>query len=249
MDASLLLMIAAGSVAGLALGAMGGGGSVLLIPLLVLAFGLDAHAATGTALVVVLATSLLGTVLHTRAGRVRYREAALFSAPGIAASALFSPLNARLSEELILGVVALLMFVVALRMWRPIKPSEARRPAIVVIVAGAAVGALTGLFGVGGGFVVVPALVLVLGFPMHAAVGTSLVVIAANASAAVGGYWLRGDIDIQLALILAAGAALGVTSGATLARLAGEQRLQQSFAVLLVAMSIFLTVREAVAIV
>ena len=239
-------MVLAGAAAGIALGAVGGGGSVLLIPLLVLGFGLDAHAATGTALAVVLTTALLGAVIHTRNGRVRYREAALFSVPGIAASALLSPLNSHLPEALILGVVAALMLIVALRMWRPIKPHQARRPALVVIVAGAAVGALTGLFGVGGGFVVVPALVLVLGFPMHAAVGTSLVVIAANASAALGGYWLRGDIDLGLALVLAVGAALGVTSGATLARLAGEQRLQQSFALLLVVMAIYLSVREAV---
>lgn len=245
MDATLIPTLAAGTVAGLALGAVGGGGSVLLIPLLVLGFGLDAHGATGTALVVVLTSAALGSVLHARAGTVRYREAVLFGAPGMVASALASPLNARLSEAVILGAVALLMVVVALRMWQPVKPSEGRQPAAVVIGAGAVAGALTGVFGVGGGFVIVPVLVLALGLPMPQAVGTSLLVIAANSVAALGGYWVRGDIDVPLAGVLAVGAILGVVFGSRLARVAGEQRLQQSFAVLLVVVASYLGVREA----
>lgn len=244
MDATLIPTLAAGVVAGLALGAVGGGGSVLLIPLLVLGFGLDAHGATGTALAVVLTNAALGTVLHARAGTVRYREALLFGGPGMVASALASPLNAQLSEAVILGTVALLMVVVALRMWQPVRPSEGRQPAVVVIGAGVIAGALTGVFGVGGGFVIVPVLVLALGLPMPQAVGTSLLVIAANSAAAIGGYFVRGDVDLALAIVLAAGAALGVVFGARLARAAGEQRLQQSFAVLLVVVASYLGVRE-----
>lgn len=249
MDLTLIPTLAAGAIAGLALGAIGGGGSVLLIPLLVLGFNLDAHGATGTGLAVVLATAILGTILHARTGSVRYREALLFGSPGMVASALASPINSRLPEVVILGVVALLMLLVALRMWRPVQPSAVRRPAPVVIAAGVAAGALTGVFGVGGGFLIVPGLVLVLGLPMKHAVGTSLLVIAANASAALGGYWLRGDIDIPLALILAVGAATGVVFGSQLARVLGEQRLQQSFAVFLVVGAGFLSLREAISIV
>ncbi len=245
MDATLIPTLVAGVIAGLALGAVGGGGSVLLIPLLVLGFGLDAHGATGTALVVVMASATLGTVLHARDGRVRYRDALLFGGPGMVASALASPVNAQLSEEVILGTVALLMVVVALRMWQPVRPSEGHQPAVVVIGAGLFAGALTGVFGVGGGFVIVPVLVLALGLPMAEAVGTSLLVIAANSAAAIGGYWVRGDIDVPLALVLAAGAALGVVFGSRLARAAGEQRLQQSFAVLLIVVASYLGVREA----
>ena len=245
MDASLLPTVAAGAGAGLALGAVGGGGSVLLIPLLVLGFSLDAHSATGTALAVVLASAAFGTVLHARGGTVRYREALLFGGPGMVASAIASPLNARLPEAVILGVVALLMVAVALRMWQPVHPSEGRRPAPLVIAAGALAGAMTGVFGVGGGFVIVPALVLALGLPMAQAVGTSLLVITANSAAALVGYGLRGDIDFPLALVLAIGALAGVVFGSRLARIAGEHRLQQSFAVLLVVVATYLTVREA----
>ena len=245
MDPSLLPTLAAGTVAGLAIGAVGGGGSVLLIPLLVLGFHRDAHTATGTALAVVLVGAALGTLLHARGGGVRYREAVLFGVPGMVASALTSPINARLPEAAILAAVAALMVLVALRMWQPVQPCEGRRPAPVVIAAGALAGALTGVFGVGGGFVIVPVLVLALGLPMGQAVGTSLLVIVANAAAAIGGYWLRGDIDVPLAAVLAIGTVAGVVFGSSLARLAGEQRLQQSFAVLLVVVAVYLTVREA----
>jgi len=245
MELALIPTLIAGAAAGLALGAVGGGGSVLLIPLLVLGFGLDAHGATGTALAVVLASALLGTVLHARRGGVRYREALLFGGPGMVASALTSPLNARLPEAAILGAVTLLMIAVALRMWQPIRPSEGRKPAPLVIVAGALAGVLTGVFGVGGGFVIVPVLVLALGLPMPQAIGTSLLVISANSAAAIGGYWVRDDIDLPLAAVLAAGAIFGVVFGSRLARAAGEQRLQQSFAVLLVVVATYLTIREA----
>ena len=239
-----MVALLGGGLAGLTLGALGSGGSVVLIPILVLGLGLDAHEATGTALMVVLATSLVGGLLHGRAGTVRVSDAALFGVPGVLAAAAASPLNSYLSEELLLGGIAVLMLAVALRIWQPLQPRTGRRPVPVVIAVGAAVGALTGIFGVGGGFVIVPALVLALGLPMHAAVGTSLLVIAANALAALGGYWLRGDIDIGLALVLGTGAALGVVSGSTLSRIAGERRLQQAFAVLLVVFAVYLSARE-----
>ena len=95
MEPIILATLFAGVVAGLALGAIGGGGSVLLIPLLVFGFGLDVHEATGTALVVVLTTSTLGAVLHGRPGGVRLREAGLFAAPGIRAAVASQQLVAR----------------------------------------------------------------------------------------------------------------------------------------------------------
>ncbi len=242
----MLLTVTAGLATGLALGAVGGGGSILLVPLLVLVFGRDAHAASGTALAVVGATALLGAALHARAGHVRIREAALFAVPGIAAAAVAAPVNQRIPGEALLGAIAVLMLVVAWRMWRPSAPAAGRRPAPVVIAAGAASGALTGVLGVGGGFVIVPALVLALGMPMADAVGTSLAVIAANAAAALGGYWLSGDVEVALAAVLAAGAGLGVLSGSAVARRAGSVRLQRAFAVMLVLVAVYTGVREAV---
>ena len=229
-----MLPIVAGAATGLLLGAVGGGGSILLVPLLVVGFGLDAHAATGTALGVVAISAAVGSALHARSGAVRIRQGLLFAAPGVLASAVMAPVNARLPEWSLVGAVVILMVVVAARMWRQPAAEGGRRPAAVVVAAGFIAGALTGLLGVGGGFVIVPALVLAVGLPMREAVGTSLVVIVANALAALPGYVVRGDIDGRLVLVLAAGALIGVATGSAVGRIAGERRLQQSFAGLLV---------------
>jgi len=232
-----MLPIVAGAVTGLLLGAVGGGGSILLVPLLLLVFGLSAHAATGTALGVVAIAAVAGTLLHARSGDVRARQGLLFAAPGMLASAAMTPVNARLPEEFLVGAVVVLMVVVAIRMRRSAAVPRERRPWTALVAAGLAAGGLTGLLGVGGGFVIVPALVLALGMPMREAVGTSLLVIVANALAALPGYALRGDIDLGLVLVLSAGAVAGVAAGREVGRIAGERRLQRAFAGLLFAVA------------
>lgn len=229
-----MLPIVAGAITGLLLGAVGGGGSILLVPLLVVGLGLDAHAATGTALGVVAISAAVGGALHARSGSVRVRQGLLFAAPGVLASAAMAPVNARLPEWVLVGAVVLLMVAVAVRMWRRPAAARGQRPTIVVVGAGLAAGTLTGLLGVGGGFVIVPALVLAVGLPMREAVGTSLIVIVANALAALPAYALRGDIEGRLVLVLASGALAGVAAGSVVGRIAGERRLQRSFAGLLV---------------
>jgi len=234
-----MLPIVAGAITGLLLGSVGGGGSILLVPILLVVFGLSAHAATGTALGVVAITAMAGVILHSRGGDVRARQGLLFAAPGMLASAAMAPVNARLPEEFLVGAVVLLMVVVAIRMWRPTAIPGERRRWQMVVAAGLVAGGLTGLLGVGGGFVIVPALVLALGMPMREAVGTSLLVIVANALAALPAYALRGDIDYGLVLVLAAGAVAGVAAGREVGRIAGERRLQRAFAGLLFAVAGF----------
>jgi len=228
----MMLPIAAGAATGFLLGMVGGGGSILLVPLLVVVFRLDAHVATGTALGVVALTAIAGTALHAR--DVRARQGLLFAAPGVLASAAMAPVNARLPEELLVAVIVLLMVVVAVRMWRQPQVVAERRPVPVIIAAGLVAGGLTGLLGVGGGFVIVPALVLALGMPVRQAVGTSLLVIVANALAALPRYALRGDIEPGLVFILSAGALAGVVAGSEVGRITGERRVQRAFAGLLV---------------
>lgn len=239
-----MLPILAGTATGLLLGAVGGGGSILLVPLLIVVFGLDAHAATGTALGVVAISAAVGSVIHARSGSVRVQQGLLFAVPGVLASAATAPLNAQLPEWALVGAVVVLMMAVAARMWRPPQAVGARRSAVVVAMAGLAAGALTGLLGVGGGFIIVPALVLAVGLPMREAVGTSLVVIAANALAALPGYALRGDVDGRLVLVLAGGALVGVAGGSVVSRMAGERRLQRSFAGLLVLVAVATTAHQ-----
>lgn len=240
-----MLPILAGAATGLLLGAVGGGGSILLVPLLVVVFGLDAHAATGTALGVVAISAAVGGAIHARSGAVRVKQGLLFAAPGVLASAATAPLNAQLPEWVLVGAVVALMIAVAARMWSQPQSVGARRSAVVVAVAGLTAGALTGLLGVGGGFVIVPALVLAVGLPMRQAVATSLIVIMANALAALPGYALRGDVDGRLVLVLAGGALVGVTGGSVVARIAGERRLQRSFAGLLVVVAVATTAHQA----
>lgn len=113
-----MLPIVAGAAIGLLLGAVGGGGFILLIPLLVVGFGLDAHTATGTALGVVAMTAIAGAGLHAHPGNVRARQGLLFAVPGMVAAAAMEPVNARLPEALAVAAIVLLMVLVAVRMWR-----------------------------------------------------------------------------------------------------------------------------------
>lgn len=191
-----------GLAIGIALGALGGGGSILAVPALVYVIGQDVKAATATSLVIVGATSLVGVVPHWRAGRVRPVAGILFGLAGTGGSFLGSALNRAVNPKLLLLSFAALMAIASVVMWlrsrrQLTNPADDDQPAdrtaqkvtlavgLQVVAAGTVVGVLTGFFGVGGGFIVVPALVLVLHFPMPAAVGTSLVVITINTIAAL----------------------------------------------------------------
>lgn len=192
MTMTVLLAVVFGSLIGLLLGLVGGGGSILTVPILVYVLDQGVHEATATSLVIVGATALIGAVPHARAGRVAIRTALLFGGSGIAGAFAGTALNARVSGPVILLLFGLLMLAVAARMAvgsRPV-PGEVDDAPLIgfrweVVASGLVVGVLTGFFGVGGGFLIVPALVLVLGLPMRLAVGTSLVVIAINAAAGI----------------------------------------------------------------
>lgn len=257
-----LLASPLGLLIGVALGALGGGGSVLAVPMLVYVVGQSPHAAITTSLLVVGVTALGGLVSHWRAGNVRLRSGAQFGLAGVVGSILGARLHAQLPSTVLLGAFAVLMLVAALAMLRrgtagadePLPRAATRAAggtttavriarsgvALRVLAAGSAVGLLTGLLGVGGGFVIVPALVLALRFPMAVAVGTSLLVIAINAATAlvtqtVGG----GHVDWSVAIPFTVAAAIGVQVGSRVARSVSAGRLQQAFAVLLVIVALF----------
>lgn len=185
----LAIAIAAGIAVGLLLGALGGGGSILTVPVLVYALGQSAHQATTGSLVVVGVSSLFGLVPHLGAGNVRVGQGLLFGAVGIAGSYLGSTLSRGIDANLLLSLFACLLLVAAASMFRKfLRPESQTQPSqgtmtstvVRVVLAATAVGFLTGFFGVGGGFAIVPALVLALGFSMPVAVGTSLLVIVVN---------------------------------------------------------------------
>lgn len=242
------LAVALGLLVGLTLGAVGAGGSILTVPLLVYALGVDVHSATGTSLLIVGTNAMAGSAIHARNGRVMWREAFTFGAVGAVGAVAGSLLNHRLPGEVILGGLAILMLVVAVRMWqqRGAEPGPGeRRPWPVVVIAGVSVGVLTGLFGVGGGFLLVPALVLVLGLPMMAAVATSLPVIAMSSAAGLLPYVAAGRVDYTIAVLFIAGGLVGMVAGTWVGERAGHARLRETFATLMVLVAGYLILQQA----
>lgn len=253
---TILLAIGFGILIGLLLGVVGGGGSILTVPILVYIIGQEVHEATATSLVIVGATALVGVVPHARAGRVVLRTALIFGGAGIAGAFVGTWLNVRVSGPVILLLFGLLMLGVAARMAFARPPRQqgavnAEAPGFrwPVLAAGLVVGILTGFFGVGGGFLIVPALVLVLGLPMHLAIGTSLVVIAINAGAGVVAHLGSGGIDMPLAALFVAGGAAGSTLGSHLAGYVDGAKLSRGFALLTAAVGLYLIVRNGFALV
>nr|WP_241267200.1 sulfite exporter TauE/SafE family protein [Streptomyces scabichelini] len=241
----MILALVAGGAVGLALGALGGGGSVLTVPALVYLLGFSPAAATTAGLLIVTATSATALYSHARAGHVRWKAGALFAAAGLLPAAGAGAAAARLPQTLLTAAFAAVAAAAAFRMLRPtvgtaVRVAEGVRPGRAA-GAGAGLGALTGLLGVGGGFLAVPALVTVLAFEMQAAVATSLLVITTNSLASLT---MRGATTAALnwAVIapFTAGAILGAWDGKRLAGKVSGPLLQRAFAVLLLAVAVFM---------
>jgi len=254
-----LLASPLGFLIGLSLGALGGGGSILAVPALVYAAGQSPKAATTTSLVLVALTALIGIVPHWRAGRVRAAAGAVFGLAGIGGSLLGSHLNESADPDVLLLAFSMLMFVAAFAMWRRSRTTPAATGVVVatprvdlttaakVAVAGTIVGLLTGFFGVGGGFVIVPALVLALRFSMPDAVGTSLLVIAINSAVALSTRLQSGSIEWRTVVPFTIASLLGVTAGSRLASTRDSRLLQQWFVVLLLVVAAYTATRSAIA--
>lgn len=251
-----VLSVLFGIAIGLLLGLVGGGGSILTVPILVYAIGLGVHEATATSLAIVGATALAGAVPHAREGRVALRTALAFGGAGIAGAFAGTWANARVAGPVILLLFGALMLVVAARMAFGRTPrgngaggsaGEARGFRWPALAAGLGVGAMTGFFGVGGGFLIVPALVLVLGFPMRLAVGTSLLVIAINSGAGVVAHLDSGGINLSVAAFFVGGGFAGATAGGRLAGRIDEAKLSRGFAILVAIVGVYLIARNAAA--
>ena len=236
--AGLVLALAVG----LSLGLLGGGGSVLTVPIFKYVLGFDAKQAIAMSLVVVGALSLIGAVRHWRAGRVDVRVAAIMGGIAIPASYAAARLAALISGALQLSMFAVVVCVAAISMLRPRNDDdETAAPAHIARLFPAAlgVGALTGLIGVGGGFLIVPTLVLFGGVPMKVAIGTSLLVIAANCAAGFAGY-VGQHVPIAWVPVaeFTAIAALGIFGGVHLCEYVSPARLRRGFAILLLGVGI-----------
>lgn len=251
---SILLALGAGVAIGVALGLLGGGGSILAVPALVYLLDQDVKTAVPTSLLVVGIASLTGVVEHTRDGDVRWKIATGFALPGVVTSFGGAWVNSRLDQDVLLLVFAAVMVVVAVHMLVSADDGgdeggrrfAGRSRLLVAGVAGAGVGFLTGLLGVGGGFLIVPALVLSLHLPMAVAVGTSLVVIVANSAAGFVANRAGADLDWVIAGAFIAGGLVGAIPGSRLAPRVDETRLRNSFAVFILAVAAFVAVQVTV---
>lgn len=234
----LLLAPFFGIAIGLALGMLGGGGSLLTVPILIYALGQDAHTAIATSLAIVGANSVIGTALHWRAGHIQVRQALIFGAVGMVGAYAAAGFAQYISEALLMVLFALLMLVVGGLMLRPLQFGSAPPCAnctglqrlLRTVAAGLGVGILTGVLGVGGGFVIVPALVLVLGMPMADAVGSSLLIIVLNSVAGLAGHLPLDGIDWPLTLIFIGAGIAGLALGTHWSKVWPTERLRRAFA-------------------
>ncbi|HEX5532397.1 MAG TPA: sulfite exporter TauE/SafE family protein [Actinomycetales bacterium] len=228
------LTIGLAVVVGLSLGLLGGGGSILTVPLLAYVAGMPAKEAITTSLVVVGTTSAAAVVTHARAGRVQWRTGLVFGAAGMAAAYAGGRLSGFLPGTVLLvafAVVMLLAGVAMLRGRRPVDPTRVRdeMPLLRTVAQGAGVGLVTGVLGAGGGFLIVPALALLGGLPMPIAVATSLVVITMNSAAGLAGHLSSTHVNWGLAAAVTASAVLGsIIGGRLVSRIAPEQ-LRKAF--------------------
>jgi uncharacterized membrane protein YfcA len=246
---ALVLALVAGAVVGLALGGLGGGGSVLAVPALIYLLGLTPAAAATTSLIIVTVTSLTSLAGHARDGNVVWRTGLLFAAAGIVPAIITGAAAAHVPQTALTVAFAVVAALAALRMLRPADTSAQPGPVHPgkAGAAGAGLGAVTGFLGVGGGFLAVPALVSVLGLPMRKAVGTSLLVITVNSVAALGAR-AGSDTKLDLAVILpfTAAAILGAWDGKRLAHRLKGRTLQRMFAYVLLAVAALMLVDTVV---
>ncbi|MDX2404005.1 sulfite exporter TauE/SafE family protein [Streptomyces microflavus] len=234
---ALVLALLAGALVGLALGSLGAGGSILTVPALVYLLGFSPAEATTASLIIVIVTSLTALLAHARAGAVRWRAGLLFAAAGLGPAAAAGLLSAHIPAAVLTLAFAALTVLAGLRMLRSRTPSDDVTASASVpraTGAGAVLGAVTGFLGVGGGFLAVPALVAALAVPMSAAVGTSLLVIIANALVALAAR-ATTEVSLDWALIMPfiATAVLGAWDGKRLAVKVRPATLQRVFGTLL----------------
>jgi hypothetical protein len=223
---------------------MGGGGSLLTVPALVYLVGQTPQAAVTTSLAIVGANSLMGASFHRSQGTLNWNVALTFGGAGMLVAYLAAGLSNMMPDKALLVAFAVIMLLVGgmilIRVREDVTEATAHRSFPVVIASGAGVGLMTGILGIGGGFLIVPALVMLVGLPMQMAVGTSLIVIAMNSLAGFLGHVGDGSFDITMTAIFAAAGLVGTFAGSRLNKRLPAGNLQKGFAWFVIALALFL---------
>ena len=243
----IIVVLALSILIGVSLGLLGGGGSILTVPILAYVGGMSAKAAIASSLFVVGVTSAAGSITHARAGRVRWRTGVIFGAAGMLGAYGGGHLAAFIPGRVLMILFGLMMAATAIAMLRKPRTVEPRTgdiPIAKVIAEGIVVGVVTGIVGAGGGFLVVPALVLLGGLPMPLAIGTSLVVIAMKSFAGFAGHLDHVDIDWPITLGVTAAAVAGSQIGGKLVGRVSPAALRRGFGVFIIAMAALVLAKE-----
>ena len=271
---SWLLTLLSGGIVGFSLGLTGGGGAIFAVPLLVYGLGVAPREAVGISLAAVGVTSFFGFLGRWRARKVEIRTGLVFAVAGMLGAPIGSWLSGLIPETVLLTLFAVLMLILALRMWsKASEPGSAGLPvacsteaadvdgpacrrdnngnllltsrcAWLLAFVGVATGVLSGLFGVGGGFVIVPALVLFSGMAIHRAVGTSLLVITLVSISGIASHLFAGrSISVETTALFVVGGVGGLLLGNLAGRRLSGPALQKLFAVAIVVVAIFVFIR------
>ena len=243
----IVLALALSVVMGIVLGVLGGGGSILTLPILVHVLGIETKVAIATSLFVVAATSLVGALQHARSGNVNLRTGLAFAGFAMLGAYTGGRVAAWVPGPLLIGGFIFMMMVtgIAMARKRDTKPAGPGRFSLPLVAAeGLAVGMFTGLVGAGGGFLVVPALVLLGGMAMREAIGTSLMIITLKSVAGLAGYLQHVSIDLGIALPITAVAVLGALVGHKLAHRIAPAGLRRGFAGFVILMAIYMLFEE-----
>jgi uncharacterized membrane protein YfcA len=251
--AQSVLGLASGMLVGFSLGLVGGGGSILAVPLMVYVVGVpQPHVAIGTSAIAVAANAAINLSNHARGGTVIWSCALIFAASGMVGAFGGSILGKMVDGQKLLALFALVMIVIAMLMLKTrariglpdVKVSMSNMPAIVSL--GLATGTMSGFFGIGGGFLIVPALMLATGMPIMNAVSSSLVAVTAFGMTTAASYAWSGLVSWALAGLFVAGGIAGGLAGTRAARHLAERRgaLNVVFAVVIIAVALYMLARN-----
>jgi uncharacterized membrane protein YfcA len=247
------LGLLSGSFVGFSLGLVGGGGSILAVPLIIYLVGVATpHIAIGTSALAVAVNAAVNLLSHARAGTVKWSCAGVFAAAGVAGAFGGSSLSKIVDGRQLLMLFAVLMLIVAGVMFvqRSSEGDATVRLSYAnfgnLVLTGGATGALSGFFGIGGGFLIVPSLMFATGMPIINAIGSSLLAVTAFGATAAVNYAISGLVDWRLAATFIAGGVLGGLAGGRLARRLGSKRgvLNAIFAGLIMLTAIYMLVRS-----
>jgi uncharacterized membrane protein YfcA len=243
----VLFSLLLAALIGISLGVLGSGGSIVTMPVLVYAAGVPPQRAVGMSLVIVGATSLAGAVANLRRGSFAPRAAVFFILSGMAGSVFGARFTHWVTGRTLLLLFGITMLAAGVKMLlsSPAPPEASRCRPGRCLLAGLLVGVLTGFLGVGGGFLILPALVMFGGIEMKSAVGTSLAIIAANSFAGLAGHLSGVNLDWGLTLAFGLSALAGMAVGLVIVGRVSAERLSRGFAWTVIVVGVFLLLKNA----